>query len=78
MNSKKQIKSDLIDQIEKSEDLNFLKALKTILDSSEDDIYQLTPEQVKTISISRTQLRNGEKFNTKAVIDESRKWLKKK
>jgi len=78
MDLETQIKNNLISRIKNSDDLNFLKALQTIFDSSEQSLYQLTPEQEHSIAISREQIKNGETFDHDTVISEMREWLTKK
>lgn len=78
MNIKTQIKKNLISRIKSSEDLNFLSALQTIFDSSENTLYQLSTEQQNSIEIARNQIKE-EKFQLNdEVISEMREWLKKK
>lgn len=59
-------------------DLNFLNALQTIFDSSEQELYELSDDQKKTIENSRTEIENGNFHKNEAVISEMREWLKKK
>ncbi len=65
-----QIKNNLISRIKNSSDLNFLKALQTIFDTSEQALFQLSSEQETSISIGRKQLKNGEFSNNESVISE--------
>ncbi|CAM4097693.1 hypothetical protein [Gillisia limnaea] len=53
MNPTTQIKNSLISRIEDSEDLNYLKALQTIFDTSEQALYQLSQEQQDSIEKGR-------------------------
>jgi hypothetical protein len=73
-----QIKKSLISRIKNSKDLNFHKALQTIFDSSEQALYQLTPEQQKAIDLSRNEIKDKKFRNNDEVISEMRQWLKKK
>ena len=73
-----QIKNNLISRIESSKDLDFLKALQTIFDSSEQELYQLSTEQKEAISKSRNQIENGEFTSHESVISEMKEWLSKK
>ena len=73
-----QIKKNLISRIKDSKDLNFLNALQTIFDSSEQSLYQLLPEQKSLIEISRNEIREGKFHRNEEVISEMRQWLKKK
>jgi len=72
-----QIKKNLISRIKDSKDLNFLNALQTIFDSSEQALYQLSSEQESSIEISRNEIKNGKFRNNDEVISEMRQWLKK-
>ena len=73
-----QIKKNLISRIKDSKDLNFLKALQTIFDSSEQALYQLTPEQKTAIDLSRNEIKDEKRLKNDEVISEMRQWLKKK
>ena len=73
-----QIKKDLISRIKNSKDLNFLKALQTIFDTSEQALYKLSPEQENSISTGREQLKNGQFSSNESVISEMKEWLAKK
>lgn len=78
METTAQIKNDLISRIKNSKDLDFLKALRTLVNSSEQPIYHLSEEQQKSIEIGRKEIREGKSFENKAVISEMKKWLAKK
>ena len=78
MNTAAQIKNNLISRIKDSDDLNFLNALQTIFDSSEQSLYKLTAEQEKAINIGRKQIENGEFKSNEQVMSEMRTWLSKK
>lgn len=73
-----QIKKNLISRIKDSKDLNFLNALQTIFDSSEQALYQLSSEQQTSMEISRDEIKNGKFRKNDEVISEMRQWLKKK
>jgi len=72
-----QIKKNLISRIKDSKDLNFLNALQTIFDSSEQALYQLSPEEQSSIEIGRNEIKEGKLHNNEEVISEMREWLKK-
>ena len=76
MDSSVHIKNNLISRIKSSTDLNFLKALQTIFDSSEKELFQLTPEQEDSIELSRQQISEGDFKSNDQVMTETRKWLK--
>lgn len=72
-----QLKNNLISRIQNSKDLNFLKALQTIFDTSEQALYDLDENQKKSIDISRNQILNGDFKEQTQVITELQQWLKK-
>jgi hypothetical protein len=78
MDTASQIKKNLISRIKDSKDLSFLRALQTIFDSSEQALFQLTPEQSKSIEIGRDEIKDGNYFENNEVISEMREWLGKK
>jgi len=78
MNTTEQIKRSLISRIEDSEDLNFLNALQTIFDSSEQALYKLSLEEEASIEKSRFEIENGKFHKNEDVISEMKEWLKKK
>jgi len=78
MDSTAYIKNNLIRRIQDSEDLNFLKALQTIFDTSEQALYPLSKEQEASIEIGRSDIKNGNFVDNETVISEMREWLEKK
>lgn len=73
-----QIKKDLISRIKDSKDLKLLNKLQTIFDSSEQSLYQLSTSQKSSIEAGRNEIKEGKSHNNDEVIQEMRKWLKKK
>lgn len=73
-----QIKKNLISRIKDSNDLNFLNALQTIFDSSEQALYELSSEQNNAIENGRNEIKKGDFHTNDEVISEMREWLKKK
>jgi len=73
-----QIKDSLILRIKNSDNLNFLKALQTIFDASEESLYELNDDQKKSIAISRDQFKKGQFHTNDSVISEMREWLSRK
>lgn len=73
-----QIKKNLISRIKDSTDLNFLNALQTIFDASEQELYELSNNQKRAIESSRMEIQNGNFHKNEEVISEMREWLKKK
>lgn len=78
MNYTSEIKKNLILRIKHSNDLNFLNALQTIFDSSEQSLFQTSPEQKVDIEKGRKEIEKGSFIKNEKVIDEMRQWLKKK
>jgi predicted transcriptional regulator len=58
--------------------LYFLKALETIIDSSEEALIQLTQEQQSSIENGRNQIKNGDFIENDKLISELKEWLTKK
>ena len=77
MDSTIQLKNNLISRIKNSKDLNFLKALQTIFDSSEQSLFELNESQVKSIEMSRSQIKDGDFIENSEAISELKEWLKK-
>ena len=59
MNSTLQLKNNLITRINNSDDLDFLKALQTIFDSSEQSLFKLNEKQNASIQQGRDDIRKG-------------------
>lgn len=78
MDSIAQIKNNLISRIKGSKDLDFLKALQTIFDSSEQGLFQLSPDHEASIEQGRKDIENGDYTENESVISEMREWLSKK
>ena len=72
-----QLKQNLISRIKDSKDLNFLKALQTIFDSSEQALFELSAAQKNSIEKGREEIANGEFTSHDQVIAELKTWLKK-
>ncbi|MGM0635470.1 MAG: hypothetical protein ACQESK_05355 [Bacteroidota bacterium] len=78
MDSTAHIKKNLISRIKNSKDLDFLKALQQILDTSEQELYQLSTEQKEAISKGSEQIKKGQFSSNESVISEMKEWLSKK
>lgn len=78
MNTTEQIKRNLISRIKDSEDVNFLNALQTIFDSSEQALYKMSSNQESSIEKSRVEIETGKYHKNDDVISEMKEWLKKK
>ena len=77
MNQSAAIKNNLIQRIEKIEDLNFLQAIQTILDTSGKALYEPTAEQQKSIEFGREQASKGQTREHSEVMADMKKWLSK-
>lgn len=77
MNLARELKDVLISHIEEIDDVNFLQAIQTILDSSSQELYQLSDDQLEAINLSRQQLQSGQGVPHSEVIKEIATWLKK-
>jgi hypothetical protein len=73
-----QIKNSLISRIKDSDDMNFLKALQTIFDSSEQSLYQLSPDQNASIASGREDIKNGDYIDNNELMADIKEWLTKK
>lgn len=73
-----QIKNNLISRIKDSNDLDFLKALQTIFESSDRSVFELNDLQKALIEKGRKDIQNGEYMENHKVISELKEWLKKK
>jgi hypothetical protein len=63
-----QLKNNLISRIRDSKDLNFLKAVQTIFDSSEQSLFQLSSEQEDSIEKGRAEIKNGESIDNDLLL----------
>ena len=77
MNMTTHIKNSLISRIKDSNDLDFLKALQTIFDSSEKTLYQLSSEQNDSIVKGREEIKNGDYIENDQLMSEMKIWLTK-
>jgi hypothetical protein len=71
-----QLKTLLIHRISEINDVTFLKALKTILDSkTESGVIQLTQEQIDDIVASKKEIEQGLFIENNAFEKEVKQWL---
>jgi hypothetical protein len=71
-----QLKTLLIHRISEINDVAFLKALKTILDSqTESGVIQLTQEQLDDIVASKKEIEQGLFIGNNAFEKEVKQWL---
>ncbi|MEZ4852634.1 MAG: hypothetical protein R3B93_29445 [Bacteroidia bacterium] len=76
MNLAHKLQNDLINRIGQIDDVNFLKAIQAILDTSNQEIFALSEAQERSIAKSRQQIQNGEGIAHKDVVNDLRSWLK--
>lgn len=61
------------------EDVSFLTAIKTILESKvSEDVYKLSDYQKKRIDLARQQLKNGQTISHEDLQKEIDQWLNTK
>ncbi len=78
MDTTAQIKKSLISRIENSSDLEFLKALQTLMETSEMANFPLTMEQENSIKIGREEIKNGNSIENDQLMSEVKEWLSEK
>jgi hypothetical protein len=72
-----EIKNSIIRRIAEIDDMNFLKALKTIVDSNpSDSVFSTTGEMKKKIEFSRKQAESGHVLSNDELSKEINAWLK--
>lgn len=58
------------------DDVSFLNAIKTIIESkASDGIYKLSDDQKKRIDLAREQLKKGQTISNDALQEEVNQWL---
>ena len=71
-----ELKTLLIHRISEINDVSFLKALKTILDSkTKSGVIQLTPDQLEDIIASKKEIEQGMFVENNVLDKEVRQWL---
>lgn len=74
-----ELRQKIVDQLSQIEDVAFLKAIKTLVDSkAEDSIYRLSDFQKKRILEGRKQLKEGKTISHEALQKEIEQWLESK
>jgi hypothetical protein len=74
-----ELKTLLIHRITEIDDVSFLKAIKTILDSkTETGIIQLTPDQLDDIIASKKEIEKGMFIEHSQLDKEVMQWLNAK
>jgi len=65
-----------MDQLSRIDDVSFLKAIKTLVDSkAHGEIYKLSEFQKERIREGREQLRRGQTISNEALQKEIDQWL---
>ena len=74
-----ELKTFLIQKISHINDVNFLRALKTILKTNtETNIIHLTPDQLDDIKASKKEIEKGNYLKNKILDKQVRQWLKER
>ena len=72
------LKNKLIEIINEIEDVEFLEAIKTILDTKSGNLYALSDKQKESIELGRQQIKDGHLLKNDEVFTELKEWIKKK
>jgi hypothetical protein len=71
-----ELKKKIMDQLSRIDDISFLKAIKTLVDSkAHGEIYKLSEFQKERIREGREQLRKGHTISNEALQKEIDQWL---
>ncbi len=71
-----ELKTLIMHRISEINDVSFLKALKTILDSkTETGVIQLTPDQLDDIIVSKREIEKGMFVEQNLLEKEVKQWL---
>jgi len=74
-----EVKNHIIQRLSQIDDLNFLNAIKTIIESTaNDNVYYLTEIQKEKLQESREQAKRGEVMDNDEVFKEIESWLEEK
>ena len=74
-----ELKKSIIQRIAEIEDSEFLKAIKTIIDSNQSDaVFKVTEPMKKDIETGRKQIREGNYTTQEGLEKEIVSWLKEK
>jgi len=69
----------IIEKLSNIDDISFLKAIKTIVESKADEkVYQLSDFQKKRIEANREQVKKGQTISNEALNNEVLQWLNSK
>jgi predicted transcriptional regulator len=71
-----ELRKKIINQLSRIEDISFLRAIKTLVDSkAHEEIYKLSEFQRERIREGREQLRSGKTISNEALQKEIVQWL---
>jgi hypothetical protein len=71
-----ELRKKIINQLSRIEDISFLRAIKTLVDSkAHEEIYKLSEFQRERIREGREQLRSGQTISNEALQKEIVQWL---
>ena len=74
-----QLKQELIHRISKIEDIDFLNAIKTILDYKEKDSFiELTADQEKELLLASKEGKKGNVISQSEMDQKVEEWLREK
>ena len=74
-----QLKQELIHRISRIEDIDFLNAIKTILDDKKKDSFiELTADQEKELLFASSEGKNGNVISQSAMDQRVEEWLTEK
>ena len=74
-----QLKQELIHRISRIEDIDFLNAIKTILDDKKKDSFiELTADQEKELLFASSEGNNGNVISQSAMDQRVEEWLTEK
>ncbi len=73
-----ELKIDLINRITNLKNIAVMKQIKHLLDLESKEVYQLTTEQKKRITLGREQLKNNQTISHEDLQQEISEWLSTK
>jgi len=73
-----ELKNRLIQKIKEIDDIQFLEAIKTILDSKSEKTIILTEDQEEEILLSQSEVKEGLFIEQKEIDEQINRWLKEK
>ena len=76
--TKVDLKNILIQRISQIDDIQFLEAIKTILDSKSDRTIELSDDQKSEILLSQKEVKEGLFIEQKKLDEEINRWLKER